>query len=240
MSLRSAAPDAFLAMILISQVTIVVATLPTEAAAQVQTSSSLEGTWQGAVRQSDGSDNRWVVKIEKANGGWKGTLWFINQKSPAIPIDKVTLNSASMALDSDSIGLSYAGTVAADGKTVAGTRTAGDNKAPLVFTRATPGEKWAIPDPPPPPAKMDPTAKPSFEIATIKPQDPNKQDFAFLLNNGNFIGRGLSVEKLMTISLKLNSAQIAGLPEWAKQDKYDIQAKPDTPGSPACSSFSMK
>jgi hypothetical protein len=35
----------------------------------------------------------------------------------------------------------------------------------------------------------------------------------------------------MTISLTLNSAQIVGLPDWAKQDKYDIEAKPDTPGS---------
>jgi uncharacterized protein (TIGR03435 family) len=234
MSIRSAASAAFLAVTLIAHAAVVVATLPTAAAAQVQTSSALEGTWQGAVRQPDGSDTRWVVKIEKTNGAWKGTLWFIDQRSPAIPIDKVTLNSGTMSLDIGTIGITYEGKVAADGKTIAGTRTAGDNKAPLVFTRATPTTEWAIPDPPPPDAKMDPKA---FEVATIKPQDPNRQDFAFLLNHGSFIGRGLTVEKLMTISLRLNSAQIVGLPEWARQDKFDIEAKSDTPGEPSLQQF---
>ncbi len=233
--MRSASPAALIAVVLISQVTIIVATLP--AAAQVQTSSSLEGTWQGAVRQPDGSDNRWVVKIEKVSGAWKGTLWFIDQRSPAIPIDKVTLNSGTMSLDIETIGITFDGKVAADGRSIAGTRTAGDNKAPLVFTRATPETEWAIPEPPPRMAKMDPRANPTFEVATIKPQDPNKQDFAFLLNQGSFIGRGLSVEKLMTISLSLNSAQIVGLPGWAKQDKFDIEAKSDTPGEPSLQQF---
>jgi len=237
MSLRSASSARLLGLILMSQVVIVSAILSATVYAQVQSSSSLEGTWQGAVRQPDGSENRWVVKIEKASGGWKGTMWFIDQKSPAIPIDKVTLDGGTMALDIGMIGITYEGKMAADGKTIAGTRTAGDNKAPLVFTRATPESAWAIPDPPPPPTKMDPKAKPSFEVATIKPQDPNKQDFAFLLNHGSFIGRGLSVEKLMTISLSLNSAQIVGLPEWARQDKFDIEGKSDTPGEPSLQQF---
>ena len=165
------------------------------------------------VRQPDGSDNRRVVKIQKTSGSWKGRLWFIDQKSPPIPIDKVTLNSGTVALNIETIGISYEGKVSPDGGTIAGTRTAGDNKVPLLLTRATAAITWAVPDPPPPMAKMDPKATPVFGVETIKPQDPNKQDFAFLLSQGSFIGRGLSVEKLMTISLSLNPAQIAGLPD---------------------------
>ncbi len=236
MSFRSAASPALLAVILISQVTIVGVTLPAAAAAQIP-KASLDGTWQGAVRQPDGSDNRWVVKIEKTSGTLKGTLWFIDQRSPAIPIDKVTLNGETLSLDMGTIGLTYEGRVAPDGKTIAGTRTAGDNKAPLLFTRATPGSEWVIPEPPPRMAKMDPKATPAFEVATIKPQEPNKQDFAFLLNQGSFIGRGLSVERLMTISLSLNAAQVVGLPDWAKHDKFDIEAKSDTPGEPSLQQF---
>lgn len=127
--------------------------------------------------------------------------------------------------------------MAPDGNSIVGTRTAGDNKEPLVFTRATPDTAWTIPDPPPPMAKMDPKAAPAFEVATIKPQAPDKQEFAFLLNQGSFLGRGLSLEKLMTISLSLNAGQIVGLPEWAKQDKYDIEAKSDTPGEPSLQQF---
>lgn len=236
MSARLPAFAPLVAFLLVPPAMVTVATLPA-AAAQVQPSFSLEGTWQGAVRQPDGSDNRWVVKIAKASGGWKGTLWFIDQRSPALPIDKVTLNSGAMLLDIETIGITYEGKVTPDGNSIVGTRTAGDNKAPLVFTRATPETAWTIPDPPPPMAKMDPKANPAFEVATIKPQAPDKQDFAFLLNQGSFIGRGLSVEKLMTISLSVNAAQIVGLPEWARQDKFDIEAKSDTPGEPSLQQF---
>lgn len=192
----------------------------------------LDGTWQGAVRQPDGKDNRWVVKIEKMDTGWKGTMWFIDQKSPAIPIDKVDFNGDTLTLNIERAFISYEGKMSPDGNTIAGTRTQGDNKVPLIFARATTETAWAIPEPPPPQPKMDPNASPSFDVATIKPQAPDEKGFAFLINRGNFIGRGLTLEKIMTISLNLNAAEIIGLPDWATQDKYDIDAKPDTPGQP--------
>jgi len=208
------------------------------AALQAATQVKLDGTWQGAVRQPDGKDNRWVVKIEKAANGWKGTLWFIDQKSPAIPIDKVEFNDGTLRLNMERFFMTYEGKMSPDGDTIAGTRTqGGDNKVPLIFVRATTETAWAIPEPPPPQPKMDPNANPSFEVATIKPQSPDEKGFAFLLNHGNFIGKGLTLEKLMTISLNLNSAQIVGLPDWATQDKYDIDAKPDTPGQPSLKQF---
>lgn len=210
-------------------------TLPV--AAQEPAVVKLEGTWQGAVRQPDGRDNRWVVKIEKVATGWKGTMWFIDQRSPAIALDKVELSGGTISFGIERAGLTYEGKMSPDGNSIAGTRTAGDNKAPLVFLRATPETAWEIPEPPPPMAKMDPNADPSFEVATIKPQAPGEQGFGFLLNQGKFIGRGLTLEKLMTISLTLNSGQIVGLPDWARQDKYDIDGKPDTAGQPSLKQF---
>lgn len=211
-------------------------TLPA-AALQTATQIKLDGTWQGAVRQPDGKDNRWVVKIEKVGDGWKGTMWFIDQKSPAIPIEKVDYNDGTLRLNIERVFITYEGKMSPDGNTIAGTRTSGDSKAPLIFVRATTETAWAIPEPPPPQPKMDPNANPSFEVATIKPQAPGDKGFAFLLNRGNFIGKGLTLEKLMTISLGLNAAQIVGLPDWATQDKYDIDAKPDTPGQPSLKQF---
>jgi uncharacterized protein (TIGR03435 family) len=212
-------------------------TVPARALQAPTVAPKLEGTWQGAVRQPDGHDNRWVVKVEKAGTGWKGTLWFIDQKSPAIPIDKVEWNGGTLSLNIERVGIAYEGKMVPEGDSISGTRTSGDNKAPLIFVRATAETAWAIPEPPPPMAKMDPNADPSFEVSTIKPQAPGERNFAFLINRGNFIGRGLTVEKLMTISLGLNAAQIVGLPEWARQDKYDIDAKPETPGEPSLKQF---
>jgi len=211
-------------------------TLPASAL-QATAPIKLDGTWQGAVKQPDGKDNRWVVKIEKTDTGYKGTMWFIDQKSPAIPIDKVALNGDTLTLGIDRAFITYEGKFSPDGNTISGTRTQGDNKVPLIFVRATTDTAWAIPEPPPPQPKMDPNANPSFDVATIKPQAPDEKGFAFLINRGNFIGRGLTLEKMMTISLNLNAAQIIGLPDWATQDKYNIDAKPDTPGQPSPKQF---
>lgn len=206
-------------------------------AVQAAASIKVEGTWQGAIKQPDGKDNRWVVKITKDATGYKGTMWFIDQKSPAIPIDKVDLNGDMLTLHIERAFITYEGKFSPDGNTIAGTRTQGDNKAPLIFARATPDTAWAIPEPPPPQPKMDPKANPSFDVSTVKPQAPDEKGFAFLINHGNFIGKGLTLEKLMTISMKLNAAQIVGLPDWATQDKYNIDAKPDTPGQPSPTQF---
>lgn len=210
--------------------------LPAQAT-QASVPATLDGTWQGAVRQPDGSENRWVVKVERAGAGWKGTLWFIDQKSPAIPIDTVGWTNGTLDLDIQRTGMTYQGKMSPDGNSIAGTRAAGDNKAPLIFVRATQETAWTIPEPPPPMAKMDPNANPAFEVSTIKPQAPGERNFAFLINRGSFIGRGLTLEKLMTISMSVNAAQISGLPAWAKEDKYDIDAKPDTPGAPSLKQF---
>ncbi|MEG9432173.1 TIGR03435 family protein [Terriglobus sp. ADX1] len=236
MRLPVSAPCRSVVLAFVSLLPIAAVTIPA-AAFQAATQVKLDGTWQGAVRQPDGKDNRWVVKIEKVGDGWKGTMWFIDQKSPAIPIEKVDFNDGTLRLNIERVFITYEGKISPDGNTIAGTRTQGDNKAPLIFVRATTETAWAIPEPPPPQPKMDPNANPSFEVATIKPQAPDEKGFAFLLNRGNFIGKGLTLEKMMTISLSLNAAQIVGLPEWATQDKYDIDAKPDTPGQPSLKQF---
>ena len=57
----------------------------------------------------------------------------------------------------------------ADGNTITGTWTQGP-PLPLNLTRATPETAWTIPEPPPPPKLMAADANPSFEVATIKPE----------------------------------------------------------------------
>ncbi|MEK6397706.1 MAG: hypothetical protein V4734_06450, partial [Terriglobus sp.] len=164
-------------------------TLPAHAV-QAATAIKVDGTWQGAIRQPDGKDNRWVIKIEKADTGYKGNMWFIDQKSPAIPIEKVTLNGDTLTLNIERLFMTYEGKFSPDGNTISGARTSGDNKAPLILVRATQETAWAIPEPPKPLPKMDPNANPTFEIATVKPQAPGDKGFAFLINRGNFIGKG--------------------------------------------------
>lgn len=195
--------------------------------------TDIADTWQGAVRQSDGSDNRWVVKIEKTPAGLKGTMWFIDQKSPAIPIDKVVFNDGTLSLDIGRTGITYEGKISTDGNTIAGTRTAGDNKASLIFVRATKETAWAIPEPPKPIPLMDPKADPTWEVATIKPAPPDEKGKGFGGPPRHFRTGNTTLNDLIFFAYGLNPKQLEGGGDWRESEKFDITTgEPNVPGQP--------
>ena len=58
------------------------------------------------------------------------------------------------------------------------------NPLPLTFVRATKETAWEIPAPPPPLKLMPADADPSFEVATIKPNDSGATSMQQLTVNG--------------------------------------------------------
>lgn len=202
--------------------------------AHAQQAAMIEGVWQGTLAIPNGPQLRLVLKIEKSGDALKGTFWSIDQKSPPIPVDKITYGGDGLSLAIDHASIHYDGKLAADSNSIAGTFQQGDSKFPLVFARATPDTAWAIPEAPKPTPPMDPKADPSFDTATIKPIEPDDKRVMFVVNpGGQFHSEGMSLRELITIVYDLNPAQVAGLPDWAHEDKYTIDAKPDTPGVPS-------
>ncbi|SDE77004.1 TIGR03435 family protein [Terriglobus roseus] len=222
-----------LAAVMFTAIPCTVVSARAASAQAAEAKSNIEGTWQGAVRQPDGRDNRWVVKIEKAPTGWKGTLWFIDQKSPAIPIDKVAFTDGTLSLDIRLTGLTYEGKISPDGNTIAGTRTAGDNKASLIFVRATNETAWAIPEPPKPVPLMDPKADPSWEVATIKPAPPDEKGKGFGGRPRHFQTFNTTLNDLIFFAYGLNPKQLEGGDAWRESEKFDITTgEPNEPGAP--------
>jgi uncharacterized protein (TIGR03435 family) len=128
----------------------------------------------------------------------------------------------------------YEGRMSADGKTINGTWTQQGNPSPLDLTRATPETAWTIPDPPPPPKMMDPKAKPEFEVATIKPSDPSRPGWGITVNpSGMFRTLNTNLNDLIKFAYDMHPKQVVGTPTWADSEKFDIEAKPDTPGMPS-------
>lgn len=194
---------------------------------------SFPGTWQGALKipQAPNGELRLVIKIETTDAdGLKGEFYSIDQKSPAIPTT-VTAKGTSIKMAVAQAQITYEGQLSADGKTINGTFTQGA-PTPLVLTRATPETAWTIPEAPPVLKMMAPDANPSFEVATIKPSDPNRPGFGIGLNatNGMFSTRGTTFMDLIKFGYDLHPKQVQGLPSWAESDKYDLSGKPDTPG----------
>ena len=75
-------------------------------------------------------------------------------------------------------------------------------------------------------AQTPPSQKPSFEVASIKPSDPDQRG-ATIQNfvGGRFVAKALPLRFLMTYAYSVRTFQIVGGPGWIGTDRWDIEGK---------------
>jgi uncharacterized protein (TIGR03435 family) len=197
---------------------------------------TLTGTWQGALKipQAPNGELRIVVKISISEADkLKADLYSIDQQTPAIPATSVSLSGSTFKMAVAALNGNFEGNVSGDAKTMTGTWTQG-TPLPLTLVKATPETAWTIPEPPPPPKMMDEKAKPQFEVATIKPSDPNRRGWGINVNrSGAFTTLNTNLSDLIKFAWDMHPKQVVGAPAWADSEKFDILAKPDVPGLPS-------
>jgi len=192
---------------------------------------NMTGAWQGTLKGPQ--DLRIVVKISLDNDNLKAVLYSIDQGGQGIPASAITRDGSTVKMTVAGIGGAYEGKLSADGNSIAGTWTQGGPAMPLNLARATPGTEWTIPEPPPPPKLMVADANPAFEVSTIKPAKPEER-FSLLVNRSGMLNTtATSLSDLIKFAYDLHPRQITGGPVWLESEKYDITAKPDTPGLPS-------
>lgn len=196
---------------------------------------SFPGTWQGALKvpQAPNGEFRIILKISTtAEDRLAADFYSIDQQSPAIPATTIATNGNTLKMTINRLnGGVYEGRVSPDGKTINGTWTQQGMPSPLNLTRATPETAWTIPEPPPPPKMMDANAQPEFEVATVKPSDPNRFGWGITVNSsGIFHTLNTTLNDLIKFAYDMHPKQVVGAPAWADSDKFDIEAKPDKPG----------
>ncbi|HEY3827515.1 MAG TPA: TIGR03435 family protein [Bryobacteraceae bacterium] len=197
---------------------------------------TLTGTWQGVLKRPDApnGEQRIVIKVSTTEADkLAATMYFINGgPTTLVPSSAVTANGADLKMSFERINGTWEGRLSADGKTLEGTWTQ-DEPRPLVLTRATAETAWTIPDPPPPRQMMDPKAPPGFEVATIKPSNPDKPGFGISVNrSGTITTLNTTLFYLVEFAYDLHPRQVIGAPAWIDADKFDITAKPDKSGFP--------
>lgn len=71
----------------------------------------------------------------------------------------------------------------------------------------------------------------SFEVATIKPVETDRERGRFIIMRGTdtFVGKNYTLKLLIAAAYELNPREISGGPEWAESDHFDILAR--TPGA---------
>jgi uncharacterized protein (TIGR03435 family) len=75
-------------------------------------------------------------------------------------------------------------------------------------------------------------ADPSFEVATIKPSEPDKPGKMFRVQGSHFSTLNTTLTELITFAYGIQQKQIINAPEWMDKDKWDLSAQPDVPGAP--------
>lgn len=191
----------------------------------------IAGTWQGTLHA--GRDLRTVVKITKNDsGGYKAVFYSIDQGGRPMPADSTSVNGSTVKMSLNMIGGTFEGNLSGDGNTMNGNFTQGQS-LPLVLTRATPATEWTIPPPPPVIPPMAKDANPSFEVATIKPSQPDRPGRAFLWTGDRLKTINSTLMSLISFAYNLQQKQVIGAADWMNTEKFDLEGKPDTPGSPS-------
>jgi uncharacterized protein (TIGR03435 family) len=195
---------------------------------------AIADTWQGTLHITQvNKDLRVVVKIEKAaDGTLKSTFYAIDQGGNSLTASKTIFVDGTLHIELPMIDGNYEGKMAGDGKLINGTWKQADNPLPLLLERATQATAWTIPEAPKKLPQMDPKLDPDFEVATIKPSEPDKPGKAFLVRGGKVSTYNTTVSDLIAFAYGLHPKQITGGPAWTDSDKFDIEGKPDQPGTP--------
>ncbi|HTW67191.1 MAG TPA: TIGR03435 family protein [Bryobacteraceae bacterium] len=189
----------------------------------------ITGNWQGTL-QAGQQKIRLLFKIALENDKLTATLYTIDRPSPPIATT-IKVDGSSVKITIPGANVDYEGKLSGDGNSIAGTWAQG---APLALNlaRATPATAWEIPKPPPPPLRMAADAKPSFEVATIKPSDPSRPGQIVALRGVEVITTNTTVHDLINLAYWLHPKQVTGGPAWTESQKYDMTGKPDAPGQP--------
>ena len=72
-----------------------------------------------------------------------------------------------------------------------------------------------------------------FEVASVKPSDPDSQGGGIrpTAGNGGYWARGINVRTLVFIAFSVTDRQLSGAPAWFNTERYDIDAKAGKPGT---------
>jgi len=196
----------------------------------------IAGTWQGTLQGPEGRPPlRIVMKISKGDDqSLKAVLYSIDQGGQPLNAGAVTFERSNLKVAVPAIAGSYDGRMSGDGTTVSGTWNQGA-PAQLAFTRATPETAWAIPEPPPPPTAMANDASLAFEVATIKPSNPDTPGQSILVGRGGtnlFTTTNTTLNDLIVFAYGIHLQQLVGGPSWLSSEKFDVTGKPEATGIP--------
>ena len=187
----------------------------------------LVGNWQGTLQAGKGL--RIVLRVSKNDGKLKAAFYSIDQTPKPIDVTSISLQGSAVTFEVKLAGLTYAGVMSPDGKSIAGKLTQGAQSFELDLQSVTDEAMWPIPEAVKP---MPADAKPDFDVVTVKPSNPDRPGKGFTVQGRHIMTFNTTVNDLVTMSYSLNVKEIVNAPDWFATDKFDIDGVPDVEGQP--------
>jgi uncharacterized protein (TIGR03435 family) len=188
----------------------------------------ITGIWQGTL-SVQGRDLRLQFRITSDGGVLRATASSPDQGPGQLP-GTATLQAGVVKIVVPGINGTYEGKLSADGASLDGTWTQGP-PLKLLLKKVTTEAAWTSTAP----ARLTPMAadwKMTFEVATIKPSQPDAPGAYITVRGRNLVVGNQTIGSLMAFAFGLHPDQIIGGPVWLKQDRFDITAEPDGTGMP--------
>lgn len=98
-----------------------------------------------------------------------------------------------------------------------------------VCTRAAAQDPPTTPEAPKP---MPADADPSYEVATIKPNNPDNKNLGLELHGGHLGIENMTIDSMLNLAYAVHPKQIIDSPAWFTSAHYDIEGVLDTDGQP--------
>jgi len=76
------------------------------------------------------------------------------------------------------------------------------------------------------------TADPAFEVAVIKPADPDDRNQGFRLNGRRIFIENNTMTSIICFAYSIQKSQIVNAPPWFEEQPWNIDGIPDTEGAP--------
>lgn len=185
------------------------------------------GAWQGTL-EAGGNKLRLVFTIAADGGALRGVAYSIDQTAQGIAAAP-TFQAGTLRIVIAALKGTFEGKLSADGTSIVGAWSQGGGSVPLTLAKATPETAWAIPAPP---AAMAADAPATFEVATIKPSNPDAQGKLFTVKGRQVITINTTLGDLIAFAYDVQARQIIGAPAWSETERFDINGQPQAQGQP--------
>jgi len=84
---------------------------------------------------------------------------------------------------------------------------------------------------------MPKDAAPDWEVATVKPSDPNEENQTIQMRGRHLVIQRQTVETMLMAAYGLQKNQIVDAPKWVQMENFDADGVPDVDGQPSLQQF---